>query len=229
MQSLSPEARARLAAFHQAESPDAAAELRVLAAIERRIAEPAPRRRIVVPLVTALALAAALLLVLRWAIVPADRSDDAAVQAPYHDAPPIHEVIEEAPPVRVPVIVPEPAPAAATLEEPVEQPPVPSVTSPTKRPRAREASADDIAAEVALLREAKLATPARRLELLGEHARRFPNGAFAAERGLLEVETRCDLGETDEARALAARFAQRFPGSPLVARAAKICSEDPTP
>lgn len=223
MQPLSPEARARLAAFNEGESPDAAAEARVLAAIERRVAAPAPRR-IGVSLVAVLALAAALLLVLRWAIAPGIVKDDSAVQAPYHETPPVREVVREAPPVHVPVIVePEPTPPA------VEGEPVPSVTLPTKRARAREASADDIAAEVALLREAKLAAPARRLELLREHARRFPTGAFAAERGLLEVETRCDLGETAAARALAARFAQRFPGSPLTARVARICSEDAAP
>ncbi len=223
MQSLSPEARARLAEFQRAESPAPETEDRVLAALERRLAEPAPRRRVVVPLVTALALAAALLLVVRWAIAPAGRADEAAVQAPYHDEPRTTGTVHEAPAVVTPVVTPVapelvPAPEAAAVAEP----PVPSASSP-RRPRA--ASADDIAAEVALLRAAKLAAPARRLELLGEHARRFPGGSFAAERSLLEVEARCELGEVDEARALAARFAQRFPASPLAARVAKICDD----
>ena len=95
-----------------------------------------------------------------------------------------------------------------------------------KRPRA---SADDLAAEVALLREAKLAEPRRRLELLDELARRFPDGALAAERGLLEIEARCALGDVDVARALARRFPQTFPGSSLAARAARACADDDAP
>ena len=229
MQSLSPEARARLAAFQQAQSPDAAAEARVLAAIDRRIdrrlAGPAPARRLAAPVLVVLALAAALLLALRWAMAPAIRGDDTDVQAPYHGAPRTTRVVEEAPPA-APVRIPEAAPPAVEEPPAVALPPVPPVMSPTRRSRAR-AEVDDIAAEVALLRAAKLAAPARRLELLAEHARRFPGGAFAAERGLLEVETRCALGEVAEARALAARFAEQFAGSPLTARVAKICGDAP--
>jgi len=222
MQSLSPEARARLAEFQRAQSPDAVDEARVLAAIERRVAVPVPVRRWTTTAVTVLALAAALVLVVRWATAPARPSDDAGVQAPYHDEPRSTETVRDVTPVIPEVLAP--APEIEVEVEAVEAP-VPSVTSP-RRPRTRD-GADDIAAEVALLREAKLAAGERRLELLAEHARRFPAGTFAAERSLLEVETRCDLGQVDEARALAARFTHKFPASPLAARVAKICSDEP--
>ena len=232
MQSLSPEARARLAAFRTAESPSEADAERCLAAIEARVAAApvaTPRRRIVIVGAAALALAAGLLLALRFAGGLARDDDAAAQQAPYHEerAPARQEVREVAP---TPVVVPVPVEVAvpgAVPERPAaeraapEQAPVPEA----RRPRARDAA--DIAAEVAMLREAKLAAPADRLALLREHARRFPDGAFAAERSLLEVETRCELGEVDQARALAARFSQRFRGSPLVARVAKICAGEP--
>lgn len=237
MQSLSPEARTRLAAFNKGQSPDAEDEARVLAALERRLAEPVPRRRVGVYVITALALAAGLVLAVTWAITPARRADDAAVQAPHHDGPQIQEVVRPVPvaPIVPPVPLdtsPTPVPAdTSVLPVPSDtsEPPVPadsSASAPSRRPRVRDAG-DDIAAEVALLREAKLAEPGRRLELLGEHARRFPGGTFAAERWLLEAETRCALGEVEQARGLVDRFVDKFPTSPLAPRVAKICSDEP--
>ncbi|MEZ4453889.1 MAG: hypothetical protein R3B09_30815, partial [Nannocystaceae bacterium] len=67
------------------------------------------------------------------------------------------------------------------------------------------------------------AAPAARLEILAAMARRFPSGALAAERRLLEIEARCALGEVEVARALARRL--RDPD--LAARAAALCPEDP--
>lgn len=230
MQSLSPEARARLAAFRRAESPAEADAARCLAALELRLAAPpaSPRRRVAIYLAGGLALAAGLLLALRWATTPARHDDARGQQAPYElrpEPPAVPEtraLVPAAPPPR-PSVEPgpvDPVAAPAVTPEP-EASPVPQA----RRPRLR--AGDDIAAEVALLREAKLAEPGRRLELLGEHARRFASGSFAAERELLLAKTRCDLGEVEAARALVASFPQRFPGSPLAARVAKICVETP--
>jgi hypothetical protein len=217
LDALGPDAHAALAAFRAAESPDPAAADRVLAALERRVP---PRRRVAVLVAAGLALAAAVLLAVGLA-APGRRAEEAAA-APYQAAP--------APPR--PVAAPPPPPRTAA---PPTEPEPPAPTGPIehvrkdmpKKPDARRPRADDIAAEVALLREAKLAAPARRLELLAEHARRFPGGAFAAERALLEIDARCALGEDDRARELAARFPARFPGSPLAARAARACADAP--
>lgn len=233
MQSLSPEAQARLAAFRRAESPSEADAERCLAAIEARVAA-APvvpsvsvsRGRIVIVGAAALALAAGLVLALRFAGELARDDDAAGQQAPYQEERAPVRRVEEVAPVRVTV------PVAAPVSEPAPVEVAPALPLPVQAPvpgarRARVPDAADIAAEVAALREAKLAAPADRLALLAGHARRFPDGAFAAERGVLEVETRCELGEVEEARALAVKFGQRFRGSPLVARVAKICAGEP--
>lgn len=246
MQPLSPQAQARLAAFRRAESPDDEVAARCLVALERRVAEnvaePASNRgRFIAPVVAALTLAAGLALAVQWVVTTGAREPEIEVAAPYQSgAPRPAYTVQDAPPV-VPVdeVAPEVVPPAVMegareVEGPeLERDAAPAVRdvrarapgeTEVKRPRSR--SADDLAVEVALLREAKLAAPARRLELLTELARRFPTGALAAERGLLEIEARCGLGEVDAARALARRFAQRFPGSSLAARAAKVCADD---
>ena len=249
MESLSPQARARLAAFRHQESPDRAVAERCLAALEARLADnetaaddheaPAAnaghRRRLVARVAGALAVAAGLLLALTWAVMPRSDRPAANVAAPYQlrDGEPATQrpiervrdgssgtfkpVVAPAQPV-VPVTPPEPATVAAPAEKPVSS----DGPRPSKRPARSD---DDIALEVDLLRRAKLAAPAARLELLDEHARRFPSGKLAAERGLLKIEALCALGDVEEARALARRFPRRFPGSPLSDRAATLCSE----
>ncbi len=294
MTPLSPEARARLAAYQRSESPDEPTAARVLAAVERRaqrpttpaearrLAEldpttPAPKRRAIV--LGVLALAAGLLLAVRWATTPARHDPSQNTQAPHQapttdplalpqPVPPDRRVSSPVPPdsqATDPSPVPpdsqpaaspdtsavapdgQIAPAGATAPVPAVSSPAPSDTPagsqvtrprpPTKpaspdmsletSPRRPSTDADDIAAEVALLREAKLAAPARRRELLAEHARRFETGAFAAERELLAVETLCELGDLEAARAAATRFAQAHPGSPLRARITQTCAGSP--
>ena len=245
MQSLSPEAQARLAAFRRAESPDDEVAARCLVALERRMASasapaPAPvRRNFIAPIVAVLTLAAGVALAMQWVVTTGAREPEVEVAAPYQsgaprpaytvqDAPPAPSADETAPP---PEVV-SPAAVEAVEGPELERDAAPAVRDArgeTGVKRARSRSADDLAVEVALLREAKLAEPTRRLELLTELARRFPTGALAAERGLLEIEARCDLGEVDVARALARRFSQRFPGSSLAARAAKVCADDVAP
>lgn len=243
MESLSTEAQARLAAFRRAESPDRDIAARCLAALEQRLVEPdhiadaAPsRRRVLAPVVAGLALAAGLLLALTWAATGGIMPPQAGSAAAYHnhDEPARHLALPRAPepsPRAHTKVVPA-APSQPEPEEPAEGPPalelvgpeepVPSDTSkPTPRRPAR--AEDAIAAEVDLLRRAKLAGPGARLVLLEEHARRFPAGILAAERELLVIETRCALNEVERARHLAERFMRRFPGSPLAERVATIC------
>ncbi|PCC74597.1 hypothetical protein SAMN02745121_06963 [Nannocystis exedens] len=230
MEPLSSEARARLAAFRSAESPDRAVADRVLAALEQRVDEgggddldeEAPRRSRLAPRVLGgFALAAGVLLALTWAVMQRGEAPQTHVAAPYQaregDAAQTAEAVRRPEPARAPA--PEPAPEVAPPEPSADKPVAPDPAK-TRRP-ARE---DTVAAEVDLLRRAKLAAPAERLQLLEEHARRFPGGILAAERSLLEIEARCALGQRDAARDLAANFPRRFPGSPLVDRAATLCT-----
>ena len=231
MEPLSSEARARLAAFRRAESPDRAIADRVLAALEQRRDEVGsddlddeahPRSRLAPRVFAGFALAAGVLLALTWAVTRGGEAPQNHVTAPYQaregDASHTAEPVRRADEARA--AAPEPVLEVAPDEPPADKP-VPSDTSKTRRP-ARE---DSVAAEVDLLRRAKLAGPAERLQLLEEHARRFPGGILAAERGLLEIEARCALGQRDAARQLATSYPRQFPGSPLVDRAATLCNE----
>lgn len=267
MEPLSTGAQARLAAFRRAESPPRGAADRCLVAIEQRLEggdlddRAPPRRTLLAPLITGLALAAGVLLALTWAVTHGQGGTNSGVAAPYHNdgAREQHVALPRgagqatgAPRKLVPAAPREAIPADSIAEPdqpvpsdsprepvPTDSPgePVPSDSSPplgpelapfgpelapdTAKPTRRPA--DDVAAEVDLLRRAKLAAPAARLALLDEHARRFPSGTLAAERDLLVIETRCALNEVERARHLAARFIRRFPGSPLAEKAATIC------
>jgi hypothetical protein len=86
----------------------------------------------------------------------------------------------------------------------------PSVAASEPAPAAEEET------EVRLLQRARAgvaADPARALALTGEHARRFPGGAFAQEREFIAISALVALGRADEARERAARMLERFPAS----------------
>lgn len=233
MESLSPQARAHLAAFRRDETPDRAVADRCLAALEQRLDDVAAdehhahadrRRKLATRVFAGVALAAGVLLALTWAVMRPDRPPAGNVAAPYqlHTGDPPQRPTERPKPPPEPDLALEPAPPELAPEALPAPKPAPSDSS---RSGKRPPRADDaVAAEVDLLRRAKLADPSARLDLLGEHARRFPTGILAAERGLLEIEARCALGQVDTARDLAQRFAARFPGSPLVDRAVTLCS-----
>jgi hypothetical protein len=63
----------------------------------------------------------------------------------------------------------------------------------------------------------------RALALLREHARAYPNGVLAEERGVVLVSTLCRLGRVAEAREEAARFLRTTPESPLAASVRSSC------
>ena len=54
------------------------------------------------------------------------------------------------------------------------------------------------------------------LTALAKHTQRFPNGQLAEEREALGIQALLLLKRNDEARALGARFRQRYPGSVLL-------------
>jgi hypothetical protein len=87
-------------------------------------------------------------------------------------------------------------------------------------------TSSDLAAEVALLREAKQlrpASPEAALDQLERHREQFPSGTLASERDALRVELLCTLGRISEAEAARGQFAIAHPGSPLRARVEAEC------
>ena len=99
-------------------------------------------------------------------------------------------------------------------------------TLPEVRPPAVEPSS--LEAEAALLREAKRAQAAGRLEdalaRLDTHAVRFPDGQLADGRRRARIRVLCDLGRTAQARGEAKLLVDRSPGDPLAVQALEICA-----
>jgi hypothetical protein len=129
-----------------------------------------------------------------------------AVQRP-PAAPPQHV----APPPASVVSTPESEPTAAP-----ELMPEPSAV-PTHRTPPAPSSADRLAAERALLDDAR-AELARgdaeaALRRLDEHARRFPNARLEEEREALAIQALANAGQPDRARERAKAFRDRWPAS----------------
>jgi hypothetical protein len=86
----------------------------------------------------------------------------------------------------------------------------------------RPSLADTYALELAILRRARAAVAsenfAAALDAVGEHQRRFPEGNLREERDALRVKALSGMGKSDEARAAAERFRERFPESVLAPR-----------
>lgn len=95
-------------------------------------------------------------------------------------------------------------------------------------PPVRSPEPSPISAELALLQDAQrtLASGDARgaLASLDAHARRFPNGALAAERSGARVFALCQLGKTGEAVEVARAFLRSAPTSPLVPRILASCA-----
>jgi hypothetical protein len=94
----------------------------------------------------------------------------------------------------------------------------------------REDVASSLAQEIAVIekiRRALLAdAPARALEHVRAHARRFPEGVLAQEREALRVVATCALGDAG-AEATAGAFIAAHPDSPLVGKVRAACATAP--
>ncbi len=92
----------------------------------------------------------------------------------------------------------------------------------------RPATRPTLAEELALLREAQLASRAgslsRALELLNEHAARFPAGDLREERLVARINVLCSLGRIDDAREEAERFLAQAPQTPYASRVRASCA-----
>jgi hypothetical protein len=111
------------------------------------------------------------------------------------------------------------APAAATREQ--------ALAPPSKSAGSGAMPRATVGAEVALLREAREALregrPSRAIEVLGEHARRFPAGALAEERRAIRAIALCQASPGPGSRAEAESFLKSAPDSPLVERVRAAC------
>lgn len=126
--------------------------------------------------------------------------------APSSDAPPVPESQARvaAPPIsprrRVPLVVEPPRQAVAAFMAPA--------------PATAEPREDRLAAEVALLEQARALLeqdPRAALERLDAHARDFGHGSLAAEREVLAVDALRRSGRAQAARERAVAFLMRFP------------------
>lgn len=102
---------------------------------------------------------------------------------------------------------------------------VPATRGEPKPPGSRQTPAPADEARLLLQARRALATdPARALELADAHARRFPRGTLAQEREVLAVRALAALGRHEQARARAARFEARYPGSTHLAAVRRAVS-----
>jgi hypothetical protein len=120
-------------------------------------------------------------------------------------------------------------PAVAESAAAAPKPDVPAETAPLAEPSAGVVPApsagapprvsDSLAAERALLDPARTALGrgdgASALDAVRKHEARFAKGKLAEEREAIAVQALVIAHRTDEARARAARFQQRYPGSVL--------------
>lgn len=130
----------------------------------------------------------------------------------------VSDEVEPVEPTPVETIEPEPIAAA-----PLDAPPSAPVAQP--KPRARAESKVDLAAELALLREARTAKPEQALALLDRHAREFPTGALTSEREALRAVALCTLDRLADAQAAVDRLVALDPGPLLRQRVSSACEQ----
>ena len=120
-----------------------------------------------------------------------------------------------------PVLASSPLPPPLPLPKPDAKPAVGSGSG-------GGGSGGSVAAEVAILRRVSAALrsgdPKSALAAVGEHARRFPNGALAEERDMERVVALCALGRRDEAARATERFERAYPASAHEARIRAACA-----
>jgi hypothetical protein len=258
----SPAARELLRAFREHESPPRHARERGWQALQTRLHDSTAAANgaanggyyVKVAAVT-VGLAAAVLLALKvvgaGVTALAGQARQPAMEAPYHGeaSPDGGQAIAGAPKVVPPrrhgsqgaveheAAVIDAAPTAvevapAATPTPHARPSATSSSSSTST-IAPSTTADDLQAEVALLKRATRAKQDGRhadgLALLREHAERFPRGTLADERVVLRAELLCASGRVGEARAEARAFLRERAGSALAGRMQSVCIDSNEP
>jgi hypothetical protein len=121
-----------------------------------------------------------------------------------------------------PTQIDEPAPAEAPPARTEKQ----ALPTPSRSPApSAEPTVDE---EVKLINAAQAALRAgdakHALELLSQHAARFPGGKLATLRQVTHMMALCQSGKAEQARQEAADFVAAKPGSPFVERVKGICA-----
>ena len=132
----------------------------------------------------------------------------------------------------------EPAPAAiappiASADDRATRPLTEAPSSPAHpavRPSSVRVASDSLPEEVRLLSKAERQLNAGHaddaLRTLGEHERRFPDGALAEERLAARVQSLCALGRGADAKAELRKLARTYPESAHLDRARRFCGFD---
>jgi hypothetical protein len=125
--------------------------------------------------------------------------------------------------------------SARAAPMPTRSPPEPPTDDVTTQDTAsnRSAAPSALAAEVAILDEARTAVATQRgsraLELLDQYARRFPAGTLNLEATVLRIESLFMTGATSSAAALGHGFLAQHPASTHAARVRRLLAEHDKP
>ncbi len=123
---------------------------------------------------------------------------------------------------------PEPAPSPTTsTANAVEHEPKPVDARRSRPSRSSKPEGDpgpSLAAELALIREARDASPSDALVLLERHAEEFPQGTLASERDALRAAALCRLDRLSEAAEIVEGFAAANPSALLRERVRSACA-----
>ena len=120
------------------------------------------------------------------------------------------------------------SPTTATVDVPQagHDDATPSVAASRSRPRA--AKLDPLVRETSLLRQAEASLradePAEALDVLGEHAREFPQSSLAVERAALRVIALCRSGKQAQGRGEAALLERHAASKPYRERIRRACA-----
>jgi hypothetical protein len=230
--------RQLLDAYRAAKTPDEGAVARALAATLHRVEHGPPvvlpepvREASAWPRVAMFAIAAAAVVVLAWRGLEAmeRRQGDAPeiapmVAEPESSASDVQPREPESPSIDRTTIVEDRPTGDPRRAGPIEPEP-PRVAQPA--PKRKPSGGTDLAAELALLREADTAldqgNASKALKLLDEHARKFPRGQMIPERLLQKAIAFCKLGKQDKSRATIEKLLRTYPSTPLRARASEVC------
>lgn len=228
MAELTPEARHLFAAGQRAHEPDAEAERRVSAALRARIGAAALGTAIAVHPSTASAAKGIAVTAKLWWAGSAGALISAAVAGAVWLAP-SSEPAASTPSAAAAShgaakpagVRPDVAPRASDALLPASAPPPPPIKASARPPVV------DLRQEAELLARAQRALrsgqPGLALEVLAEHAQKFPRGALAQEREAARALASCKLGRTAEGLASIERLRRQAPSSVHLKRAEAAC------
>lgn len=232
MSKLSPDAAALVRAGRTAFRPEALDRERVLESLTRALGDSAPQGGAPHAELAKSAAAARFPL---WGTVLGGLGALAVIGTALVVAPRVwtRTTPASAPVASVPAAEPEPPPTAPTEGDPtLDQPAAQSVAGARTKTRASitRSPSDSLAEEVRLLSKAEEQLYAGHaddaLKILGEHERRFPNGALAEQRMAARAQSLCTLGRIAEAKADLTKLARAYPRSPHLDHARRLCGID---